>query len=242
MPRSALESLGSAGGGAGGGGGSGSGRQGYCFNSISKARAMGHHLVQARVQGESPGQEVPADLGCSGGKGPQPVAHRLSWSPGTDRNCSLAGPSRLGDEGSADHLGGIDSPCEEPLGEQHRCLIATSTARPARAVAFGPSNEPGASWPGAAPGPELSVAVRASQLPGLELSLDNVWVVSYDEQSGASGHPRGPLRSPAKRMARGSLPFRTSSRCRWHHRQRNHANPSEHHHAHCRFTARPSPI
>ena len=175
------------------------------------------------------------NIGRPGAKSPQPVAHGLPGAAETGRHRPLAGTSRLGQEGCADHLGRVRSAGEEPFGEQHRSLLAGLAPRPPGPVPLGRWPEASRPRPGIAPRPQLSFTVRAGQLPGPQLGLDNSRVVSYDEQSGAL---RASQRTPslsAKRKARGSLPFRTSSRCRPHHRQRNHADRFACHRARCRF-------
>ena len=60
--------------------------------------------------------------------------------------------------------------------------------------------------PGVAPWAQFSTAMRAGKPACGELGLDKVGALSYDEHNGASGHPRGPLRAPAKR-SEGVLAF-----------------------------------
>ena len=59
-------------------------------------------------------------------------------------------------------------------------------------TALGASHQPGRTLPGVAPGPELPPAGRAGKLAchqgGLDISFVVTYVVTYDEQSGASGH------------------------------------------------------
>jgi hypothetical protein len=108
-------------------------------------------------------------------------------------------------------------------------------------VALGASHQPGRTLPGVAPGPELPPAGRAGKLACHQGGLDISFVVTYDEQSGASGHhQRVPFASRPRDWARGPFPSRASSPCRSHHRQRNHAPSPARHHVYCRFRGRPS--
>ena len=128
---------------------------------------------------------MPADIGGPGAESPEPVAYGLPSAAKTGRHYPLAGAGRLGQQGVADDLGYVLAPHEEPLREQDRRLLTGPTPRPAGPVPLGPYGQTRRAQTGVPPGPQLSSATWASELPGPQLGLDNPRVVPYDEQSGA---------------------------------------------------------